>query len=80
MSDRSIKEQVRENYARAARRVSGQDGGCCGTAPVAIQSARICMPKAKDRRCRPRRLPRRSDAAIRTIQATVQRCLNGWLG
>src|SRR6202051_1155908 len=28
----SIKEQVRENYARAARRVSKEDGGCCGTA------------------------------------------------
>jgi arsenite methyltransferase len=28
----SIKEQVRENYARAARRVSSQDGACCGTA------------------------------------------------
>jgi len=28
----SIKEQVRENYARAARRVSGTEDGCCGTA------------------------------------------------
>jgi arsenite methyltransferase len=32
MSDASIKEQVRENYARAARRVSNEGGGCCGTA------------------------------------------------
>jgi arsenite methyltransferase len=32
MSDASIKEQVRENYARAARRVAGQDGACCGSA------------------------------------------------
>jgi arsenite methyltransferase len=33
MEDRpSIKEQVRENYARAARRISSQDGACCGTA------------------------------------------------
>ena len=32
MSEPSIKEQVRENYARAARRVSSQDSGCCGTA------------------------------------------------
>ena len=33
MSEPSIKEQVRENYARAARRVSSQEsGGCCGTA------------------------------------------------
>jgi len=32
MSEASIKEQVRENYARAARRVSSQDSGCCGTA------------------------------------------------
>jgi arsenite methyltransferase len=32
MSDASIKEQVRENYGRAARRVSNEDGGCCGTA------------------------------------------------
>src|ERR1700689_3706675 len=32
MSQPSIKEQVRENYARAARRVSSQDGACCGTA------------------------------------------------
>ena len=29
----AIKEQVRENYARAARRVTSQEsGGCCGTA------------------------------------------------
>jgi arsenite methyltransferase len=29
----AIKEQVRENYARAARRVtSNESGGCCGTA------------------------------------------------
>jgi arsenite methyltransferase len=28
----SIKETVRENYARAARRVSSKDGACCGTA------------------------------------------------
>ncbi len=32
MSEPSIKEQVRESYARAARRVSSQDGACCGTA------------------------------------------------
>jgi arsenite methyltransferase len=32
MSDASIKEQVRENYARAARRVSNDGSGCCGTA------------------------------------------------
>ncbi len=34
MEDRSsIKEQVRENYARAARRVTSlESGGCCGTA------------------------------------------------
>src|SRR5271155_80446 len=33
MSETSIKEQVRENYARAARRVTSQEsGGCCGTA------------------------------------------------
>jgi len=31
-SKESIKETVRQNYARAARRVSSQDGGCCGTA------------------------------------------------
>jgi arsenite methyltransferase len=34
MGDASIKEQVRENYARAARRVSNEGGGCCGTAPA----------------------------------------------
>jgi ubiquinone/menaquinone biosynthesis C-methylase UbiE len=28
----SVKEQVRENYARAARRVTGTEDGCCGTA------------------------------------------------
>jgi ubiquinone/menaquinone biosynthesis C-methylase UbiE len=32
MSEPSIKEQIRESYARAARRVSSQDGACCGTA------------------------------------------------
>ena len=34
MDDQSIKEQVRENYARAARRVASEEsgGGCCGTA------------------------------------------------
>jgi SAM-dependent methyltransferase len=33
MDDRfSVKEQVRENYARAARRVTRTEGGCCGTA------------------------------------------------
>ena len=31
MSDASIKEQVRENYARAARRVSNEGDKCCGT-------------------------------------------------
>ena len=31
-NNESIKETVRENYARAARRVSSQDGACCGTA------------------------------------------------
>jgi arsenite methyltransferase len=29
-SSESLKEAVRENYARAALRVSGQKGGCCG--------------------------------------------------
>jgi arsenite methyltransferase len=28
----SIKETVRQSYARAAQRVSSQDGGCCGSA------------------------------------------------
>jgi arsenite methyltransferase len=32
MDETSIKEQVRESYARAARRVIGKEGGCCGTA------------------------------------------------
>src|ERR1700726_2151739 len=34
MSEPSIKEQVRENYARAARRVTSEEtgGGCCGSA------------------------------------------------
>jgi arsenite methyltransferase len=32
MSDASIKEQVRENYARAARRVSNEGDKCCGAA------------------------------------------------
>ncbi len=31
-NNESIKETVRENYARAARRVSSQDASCCGTA------------------------------------------------
>src|SRR5271154_3491305 len=36
MDDRpSIKEQVREDYARAARRVVNQEGSCCGTAAPA---------------------------------------------
>jgi arsenite methyltransferase len=32
MDETSIKEQVRESYARAARRVTGGKDGCCGTA------------------------------------------------
>ncbi|MGZ6253884.1 MAG: arsenite methyltransferase, partial [Candidatus Binataceae bacterium] len=34
MSEPSIKEQVRENYARAVRRVTSEEtgGGCCGSA------------------------------------------------
>ena len=32
MDEASIKEQVRENYARAARRVTSKESGCCGTA------------------------------------------------
>ena len=36
-NDESIKERVRENYARAARRVRSQDGACCcGTAVPAV--------------------------------------------
>ena len=31
-NNESIKETLRENYARAARRVSSQEGACCGTA------------------------------------------------
>ena len=31
-NNESIKETVRENYARAARRVTSQEGACCGTA------------------------------------------------
>src|SRR6202140_1634417 len=53
MSDASIKEQVRENYARAARRVSNEGGGCCGTAsacgdPITsnlyADSEKACLP------------------------------------
>jgi arsenite methyltransferase len=32
MSEPSIKEQVRESYARAARRVTDKEGSCCGSA------------------------------------------------
>jgi arsenite methyltransferase len=34
-SDESLKEAVRENYARAALRVNGQKGGCCGASTEA---------------------------------------------
>jgi len=35
MSNESIREKVREEYAQAARRVTSQDGSCCGSAAPA---------------------------------------------
>ncbi len=35
MSNESIREKVREEYAQAARRVANQGGSCCGSAAPA---------------------------------------------
>ena len=60
MSEPSIKEQVRENYARAARRVSSQDTAAAAAAPppAAIRSPRTSTPTA-----RPAALPTEAVAA-----------------